>query len=222
MRVGILGAGQLGKMLAMAGKNIGVECAFFDEPEEACARSEGRYFRYDENNFNDVLKDFLQYIDLATFETENIPIRITDQIATVKPLLPKSQILSICQDRLKEKKFFKQLKIPSARSQAVTTADSLVNLPNVFSFPFILKTTKEGYDGKGQMLIENKQDLGLAWNKLQPKPLIAEEFIPYDRELSIICVRDFRGSISFYPLIENKHENGILKYQLPLVKYQKI
>lgn len=214
MRIGVLGAGQLGRMLAMAGSKIDIECAFFDKVEDACAQSFGRYFKYNEENLNNVLEDFLSYVDIVTFETENVSVKITEKIATIKPLLPKSQVLTICQDRLKEKKFFNQLKIPTPKFKAVTSADTLVNLPEEFDFPFVLKTTREGYDGKGQMIINNKQDLGLAWNKLNPKPLIAEEFINYDREVSIICVRNFKGDIKFYPLVENIHKNGILRFSL--------
>lgn len=209
-RLGILGGGQLARMLALAAYPLGIETLCLDPNPEACA---GQVTKIIQGNLNDksVLTQFLEQVDLITYETENIPLAAAQWVAQTRPLLPCAKILEIAQDRLKEKSFFQALQIPTARFAAVSSEEDLKKAIADIGLPTVLKTRRLGYDGKGQYIIESESDISKAWSQLQNQELILEQFIHFDFEVSLIGVRSQQGEIRYYPLIKNHHRQGILQ-----------
>ncbi len=210
MRVGILGAGQLGRMLALAGYPLGIDFVFLDPAPEACAAALGDHIVADYSN-GEALRAFCDRIDVATYEFENVPVTAAEFVAARVPLRPGVEALSIGQDRLREKQLFESLNIPVPRYAPVDTHDDLHAALAVTGMPAVLKTRRLGYDGKGQAIIRAPRDVEIAWAKLgNGQPLILESFVDFERELSCIGVRGLDHKMEFYPVIENVHRDGIL------------
>jgi len=210
MVIGILGAGQLARMLALAGKPLGLKFIFLDPTPESCAADLGKHLI---GNYTDkaLLTQFAAEADIITYEFENVPVEIIHFLAESTPVYPPEKALAIGQDRITEKQFFRDLSIPTAPFAAVSSlADLEQAMPNI-GYPAILKTRRLGYDGKGQVVLRNEQDLAAAWDAVQNAPCVVEGFIPFDREVSIIASRSVSGEIVYYPLSENTHEKGILR-----------
>lgn len=207
MRIGILGGGQLGRMLALAGYPLGLEFAFYDPDKTCCSRELAPTTHADFNDLNSLLK-FSDQVDLLTYENENLPVEILQHLT--KTIHPNLKAIEICQDRLLEKSFVNDLGIPTAAFVAVDCVDDLKEAAKQLSFPFILKTRRHGYDGKGQYRIKDPQDFLQFTNEALSKGCIAEQFVPFDREFSIIAVRNQQGETVFYDLCENIHRDGIL------------
>jgi 5-(carboxyamino)imidazole ribonucleotide synthase len=209
MRVGILGAGQLGRMIALAGYPLGVYCRLLDPNEVTSA---GRLAdvvngRYDDP---DALDRFVTRLDAVTYEFENVDTAAVDHLEGRVPVRPGRRALEVAQDRLIEKSFFRDHDIQTAD---FAPADSLAELEAAVEevgLPVILKTRRFGYDGKGQAVIQEPEDVRAAWEAVGGVPLIVEAFVPFDRELSILSVRGPQGDMAFYPLVENHHVHGIL------------
>lgn len=214
MKIGILGAGQLGRMLALAGYPLDLDFVFLDPATEACAAPLGEhlYAGYDDEN---ALAEFCRQIDIATYEFENVPARTAEFVGGRVPLLPAPVALTVGQDRLSEKTLFDSLKIPVPRYMPVATREALDVAVRVVGLPAVLKTRRLGYDGKGQAVLRKPEDLDVAWEKLGKQPLILEAFVPFERELSCIVVRGKRGELAFYPVVENVHRDGILRVATP-------
>jgi 5-(carboxyamino)imidazole ribonucleotide synthase len=214
VKIGILGAGQLGRMLALAGYPLGLEFAFLDPAEEACAASLGERIKADYLD-QEALARFCAGIDLATYEFENVPQAAADFVAARVPLLPRPQALTAGQDRLGEKQMFVSLGIPVPRFVAVSSREGLANAVQHTGLPAVLKTRRMGYDGKGQFVLRSAADLDAAWAALGAQPLILEAFVPFQREVSCLSVRGRDGEVRFYPLVENVHRSGILRTARP-------
>jgi 5-(carboxyamino)imidazole ribonucleotide synthase len=185
--VGVIGGGQLGRMLALAGIPLGLSFRFLDPAADAPAREVGKLLvgDYDDPELLDRLADGAKVV---TYEFENVPVDSARRTRAI----PSARALEVAQDRLAEKQLFRRLGIPTVRID-----------DEVQSFPAILKTRRYGYDGRGQHLVESRPD---------PDPaLILEERVAFDRELSLIAVRGQLGETRFYPLVENVHEGGILR-----------
>lgn len=210
MKVGVLGAGQLGRMLALAGYPMGLEFVFYDRDQEACAGQVGRLV-IGEFEDQDRLTAFAQQVDIVTVEFENIPLAALKHVAQYVPVYPDPDAVNKAQDRLVEKQFFKSLDIPTPEFYAVDNAASLADILAIHSEPLVIKSRRFGYDGKGQVLADSSSSGAEIWASLGNVPLIAEQRIQFNRELSIIAARNQHGNICFYPLIENLHEKGILK-----------
>jgi 5-(carboxyamino)imidazole ribonucleotide synthase len=210
--IGVLGAGQLGRMLALAGYPLGLEFAFYDKPVNAPAAHLGQYFSSCQQG--DALAQFLAVAGVVTYETENVPLSLAEQIAKHKRLYPGIQSLRLGQNRIAEKKLFKQLNIPTPAYQEVHNEAELKAAVADIGLPAVLKTVTLGYDGKGQILLKEEADLARAWQKLQGDPLVVEAFVYYQREVSIIGVRNRESEMAFYPVTENYHHQGILRYSL--------
>lgn len=209
-RVGILGGGQLARMLALGGAPLGLECAFVDPTEDACAFAFGRAIRapYDDPT---ALDELAAFADVVTFEFENVPASVVERLAARVPVAPGARALAVAQDRLVEKSTLRDLGVGTADYVAVDTAEDLQAAADQLGFPFVLKTRREGYDGKGQAVLREAADLlnhGLAFGK---DALIAEAFVPFTRELSVIAVRSAAGEVRTYPVFENEHCDGILR-----------
>ncbi len=220
--IGVLGAGQLGRMLALAGYPLGLRFRFLDSAHEAPVRDLAEMITA---AFDDqaALDRFASGLELATFEFENVPVETVRRLAHHVPVYPPPAALEASQDRLTEKTFFQQLGIPTAPFVAVQTRPDLDRALDETGFPAILKTRRMGYDGKGQCLIRDRTGAEQAWQSLAPSAprrgiadagLILEGFVAFDREVSQIAVRGRTGELTYYPLVENHHAGGLLRRSL--------
>lgn len=210
MKIGVLGGGQLGRMLALAGYPLGLQFRFLDTNAEAPAGHLGELIVGDWND-TATLEQFGHGLDVVTYEFENVPCDAVKALAKACPVFPPAEALAMAQDRLEEKSIFSRLNIPTARFAQVDSADALKCALVDVGLPSVLKTRRLGYDGKGQFAIRHEEDVPKAWHKVGAAPSIVEAFIPFDRELSIIGVRSRDGVTAFYPLTENVHRDGILR-----------
>jgi 5-(carboxyamino)imidazole ribonucleotide synthase len=211
MNIGIIGAGQLGRMLALAGYPLGLRFVFLDQSEDAPGAQVGRIVR---GAFDDPagLAELASAVDIVTFDVENVPVDAIREIARQKPFLPPPNALGASQDRLDEKTLFRSLRIPTPPFAAVDSLSDLQKSVQSIGLPGVLKTRRLGYDGRGQYFLREPADIERAWNQLGSVPLIYEGFVDFSREVSIIGVRSTKGEIACYPLSANTHSSGILRY----------
>ena len=207
--VGILGAGQLARMLAQAGRSMGLKFIFLDPAEESCAAEFGEHICADWND-EVALRQLAQLSDVVTFEFENVPDSTARLIESLCPMYPPTRALFRSQDRIREKSMMQELGIPVAPFQAVSSRPDLISAVDEIGLPCVLKTRRFGYDGKGQFVLRFEEDLERAWQELGDHALICEGFVPFDLECSIIAARDKHGETVFWPLTQNLHRDGIL------------
>jgi len=208
--IGILGAGQLGRMLALAGYPHGLRFRFFDPAPASPAShlAEQICAPYDDEG---ALRRFAEGLALVTYEFENVPVAAARLLERHLPVYPPPAALEAAQDRLAEKQFFQRLGIPTPPFAAVDDRAGLDAAVRQLGLPAVLKTRRMGYDGKGQALLRSPEDAADAWRQLGGQPLILEAHVPFTRELSIIAVRGRDGATACYPLVENLHRGGILR-----------
>ena len=228
--IGILGGGQLGMMLAEAAMPLGYQCVFLEDSADCPASLYGKVFTSEQ------LEDFIAAADVFTLEFENTPTATVEYLANLSKsgskqgMFPPPIALDIAQDRLKEKGMFNTLDIATVPFISVNSEAELQQACDELGLPIVLKTSRGGYDGKGQFVIKTDNDIKVAWQDLKdavtgkgaltqtPAPLIAEGFINFSRELSIIAARTQNGQVRCYDLVENHHYHGILaKTQAPAV-----
>jgi 5-(carboxyamino)imidazole ribonucleotide synthase len=208
--VAVLGGGQLGRMLALAGIPLDVEFRFLDPVEGAPASAVGDLVvgaLGDESALIEVARG----ATVVTYEWEGVPADAARFLASAVPVRPGARSLEVSQDRLTEKETFRALDIATAAFAPVDDLPSLRTAVEQVGLPAILKTRRGGYDGKGQMRLETLGDLGPAWDELGGVPLIIESVVPFDRELSVLAVRGLDGAVACWPLVANHHEGGILR-----------
>ena len=210
MRVGVLGGGQLGRMLALAGYPLGLQFRFLDHSAGAPAGQVGE-LRVAEFDDADAIARFAEGLDVATYEFENVPASTAAALSARVDLAPSARALETAQDRLSEKECFVRLGIPTPAFAAVDSEESLAAAVAKIGLPAVLKTRRLGYDGKGQRVLRTDAHVRGAWEALGRVPLILEQFIPFSRELSMLGVRGRDGSVAFYPVVENQHREGILR-----------
>jgi len=243
MKIGILGAGQLGRMLALAGYPLGHRFRFLDPASDSPASLLADHLTFDYAD-NSALEQFANGLDVVTYEFENVPVDAARHLEKFVPVYPPPIALEKAQDRFVEKSFFQELSIPtpkfesgllkriadnkngfvkriadgeSALSKRTPALASDASVADGIGFPAVLKTRRMGYDGKGQTVVNTEAELesGLSKRTADESDLfILEEFVAFDREVSIIGVRNKSGEIKFYPLIENHHREGILRLSL--------
>jgi 5-(carboxyamino)imidazole ribonucleotide synthase len=231
--IGILGGGQLGYMLALAGYPLGLHFRFFDPSPEAPV---GRIAPRVSAEFSDesALEKFANGLELVTYEFENVPVESVRFLAEHVPVLPSAAALEVAQDRISEKNLFQDLGIPTTEFEPVSGRDDLDTAVKKIGLPAILKTSRMGYDGKGQWLLKTPEDVARAKAELPEQsagtndsnsataaaaaprgtPYILEKFVAFTRELSVIAVRSRNGETAVYPLVENHHRAGILRLSL--------
>ena len=211
--IGVLGAGQLARMLALAGIPLGFKFLYVDPSPSSPASLLGEQIVAP---FEDAtaLQKLAESSDLITYEFENIPVSVVRKLAQTRSVYPPPKALESSQDRLLEKQFFNQHGIATAPFYPVDDQPSLEQAITVLKLPLILKTRRLGYDGKGQFLVKSLEDAITAFKELGQKGIIAEGFVQFDRELSCIAVRGIDGATFFYPLVENFHHQGILRLSL--------
>ncbi len=209
MRIGIIGAGQLGRMMALSGIPLGLDFAMYDRSTDVPGAAVAPVVagRFDDRRR---LARFARSVDVVTFDWENVPVESARAIAKIRPVWPPPRALEVAQDRVAEKKLFLRLGMRVAPFAAVDTERDLARAIRDLGAPGILKTRRLGYDGKGQAHIRRARDAADAWQRLAGSPLIYERFVDFSREVSLIAARDRAGAIRCYPLVENEHDRGIL------------
>ncbi len=213
--VGVIGGGQLGRMLALAGHTLGLR---FRCLEPGADSPMGQVAEQIMGDYDDAgaLMQLAAGCDVITYEFENVPVATVAHLSQRVPIYPPALALEVSQDRWHEKSCFKQLGIPTPPFARVNGADDLETaLVAVGGLPAVLKTRRFGYDGKGQWVLRNEADVAAAQADLHKHEVttgyIVEGFVPFQRELSIIAVRGTTGALAFYPLVENQHRDGILR-----------
>ncbi|MFA1287854.1 5-(carboxyamino)imidazole ribonucleotide synthase [Xanthomonas axonopodis pv. nakataecorchori] len=215
--VGILGGGQLARMLVLAGAPLGIRFAVFDPAADACA---GQVAPLQVGAFDDVasLAAFAEQVDVITFDFENVPATSAQQLAAQVPVFPSPAALAVAQDRLSEKTLFRELGIPVPEFAAIDDRAGLDAALARIGTPCVLKTRRFGYDGKGQFRIKSLADADAAWDALGAQAahvgLIVEAFVPFQREVSVVAVRGRDGEFRAWPLTENWHVDGVLSASL--------
>jgi 5-(carboxyamino)imidazole ribonucleotide synthase len=207
--IGVLGAGQLGRMLALSGYVLGMRFRFFDPAISSPAGMLADHWACDYSDAS-ALERFADGLGMITFEFENVPVEAARYLERFVPVFPPPIALEKSQDRFVEKSFLCELGIPTPGF----TTDFANGQMYKFGFPSVLKTRRMGYDGKGQVVLRSEIELKSELNNKNGGEAILEEFIPFDRELSIIGVRNKTGELRFYPLVENHHQEGILRLSL--------
>jgi 5-(carboxyamino)imidazole ribonucleotide synthase len=213
MKLGILGGGQLGRMIALAGYPLGVRSTVLEpgsgsSATQVCGHVAGEFDDYQS------LYELAKASDVVTFEFENVPVESARWLAERVPVFPPPRALAVSQERLAEKQFFQSLGIPTPPFAAVENENDFLKALKEIGLPAVLKTRRFGYAGKGQAVLRTQADADAAWQRLGGRPLVLEGFVPFDRELSVIAVRGRDGQIVTYPLIENTHHDGILHRSL--------
>lgn len=213
MTIGILGGGQLGYMLALAGYPLGLHFRFLDPSPEAPV---GRIAQRVTADYTDhtALEKFASGLELVTYEFENVPVEATKFLAERVPVYPPPAALEAAQDRLAEKTLFCSLGISTTDFVSIAKPTEFEAAVKELGLPAVLKTSRMGYDGKGQWILRTGDDVAKAKAGLPKVALILERFVPFRRELSILAVRSSNGETAFYPLVENHHRGGILRLSL--------
>jgi len=211
MKVGILGGGQLARMLALAGYPLGLQFIVLDPSADACATQVAELIQADYDD-QVALQKLVAQVDVVTFEFENVPSESLKYLQENCLVFPPPIALQTAQDRLNEKNMFSKLDIPVPAFVAIDTRQQLEQAVEQIGLPAVLKTRSMGYDGKGQIVLNSQHEIGSAWEQLGGRPLIIESMVAFDREVSIIAVRNHNGEILYYPLSENTHHQGILHY----------
>jgi len=210
MRIGIIGAGQLGQMLGFAARAQGYTCCFLDPGKNPPAARIGPVIqaRFDDRVALSVLAE---KCDVVTYEFENVPVDALDDVADIVPIYPPLDALRQAQDRLAEKRLFAALDIPIPGYRRIDSAADLRDAAATLGVPLVVKTRRLGYDGKGQFVLREKQQIDAAWQDLGGRDLIAEQWVDFDYEVSAIGVRSADGGIATYCLTQNEHTDGILR-----------
>ncbi len=215
--VGILGGGQLARMLALSGAPLGLRFLAMDSVADACA---SQFAPMVVGDYRDevALAEFARRIDCATFDFENVPAESAQWLAERVPVFPSPRALAVAQDRLQEKTLFNRLGIGTPEFRDIDTRLALDAALEEIGAPSILKTRRLGYDGKGQFRIRTRADADAAWSALGAQAatvgLILEGFVAFERELSVIAVRGRDGEFRTWPITENWHESGVLSLSL--------
>jgi 5-(carboxyamino)imidazole ribonucleotide synthase len=209
--IGILGGGQLGRMLATAAARLGFKCHIFGPDPASPAFDVVHRTTCADYTDTEALDRFAADVDVVTYEFENVPAETAMFLAARVPVLPDPKILATTQDRLAEKAFVAGLDIPTAAYAAVAAPGDLAAALDRVGRPAVLKTRRFGYDGKGQAAIENGTDPEAAWRQVGGQPCILEAFVPFAREISVVAARGADGAVECFDVTENEHRDHILK-----------
>jgi len=213
VNVGILGGGQLGYMLALAGYPLDFHFRFLDPSPQAPVGRIASRVTAEYTDF-EALEKFAHGLALVTYEFENVPVEAVRFLQKLVPIYPPPQALEAAQDRLSEKSLFQKRAIATTEFSPVNSPADLDNAVCKLGLPAVLKTCRLGYDGKGQWVLRTHEEVEHAKKEIPSAPLVLEKFVNFSRELSILAVRSRSGEIAFYPLVENHHRGGILRLSL--------
>ena len=208
--IGILGGGQLGRMLSLAASKLGMRTHIYCPDANSPAFEVTPHKTVAAYDDEAALAAFADAVDVITYEFENVPAATAEFLAARKPLRPGARALAISQDRLAEKAFLAGKNIPVAPHRAVETLADLEAAIDALGLPAVLKTTRLGYDGKGQRILRDRADAAAAFAALEPKPLVLEAFVPFDKEISVVVARNTAGEVRNFDPAENVHRDHIL------------
>ena len=212
--IGIVGGGQLGRMSAMAAARLGYRSNVLTDDPDGPAAQVATAITLGDHADPDALRRFAGAVDVVTFEFENVSADGLDLLASMRPVRPDGAILRISQDRLAEKRFLAGAGIPLAPWHPVDTPASLDEAAEALGLPFVLKTTRLGYDGKGQRVLRRRDGLHDAFEALSPHPLVAEAFVDFACELSVMVARGLDGTVRAFDTVQNRHRDHILDLTL--------
>ena len=208
--IGILGGGQLGRMLSVAASRLGYRCHIY-EPGASPAGDVAYKVTTAPYEDEAALRAFAASVDVITYEFENVPTSALDLLESLKPIRPNRRALAISQDRISEKTFLNDLGLATALWAAVNSETDLHAAAETIGLPAILKTTRLGYDGKGQVKLTDAADIPAAWASMNDAPCVLEGFVAFDREVSVIAARSLDGQVACFDPGENIHREGILR-----------
>ena len=209
MKIGVLGAGQLGRMLALSGYQLNHQFGFTAKSNNDPSSLLGVVFN--EHETDNSAESLINFADVITYESENTDVEIIRNVSKSIKVFPGEKSLFIAQHRVREKSLFSKLNIPCAPYQTVNSLSDLILAVKNIGLPAILKTATDGYDGKGQFIINRDDQINDAWSSMNGVESILEGFVTFKRELSLIAVRGIDSDHRYYPLVENTHHNGILR-----------
>ncbi|MBV9565044.1 MAG: 5-(carboxyamino)imidazole ribonucleotide synthase [Bradyrhizobium sp.] len=209
--IGILGGGQLGRMLAMAAARLGLRCQVFAPDPDSAAFDVVQHATCAEYADVEALELFANDVDIITYEFENVPSAAAMILGARRPVLPDRKILETTQDRLAEKEFIGKLGIGTADYADVASAAGLRAAAARIGLPAVVKTRRFGYDGKGQAMLRGGDDIERVWTELGTNSAILEAFVPFEREISVIAARSADGQVECFDVTENEHRDHILK-----------
>jgi 5-(carboxyamino)imidazole ribonucleotide synthase len=212
--IGIVGGGQLGRMLAMAAARLGYRCHILTPEEDSPAAQVSAGVTLGDYEHPATLREFADAVDVVTFEFENVSAEGLELLASLKPVRPTPAVLRVSQDRIVEKRFLNDAGVPTAPWRLLSTMSELTAAAEEIGLPAVLKTTRLGYDGKGQAMLRRPEDLAAGFASLYPKPLILEGFIDYAMEISVVVARGADGTVSAFDTVENRHRDHILDLTL--------
>ena len=210
--IGVLGGGQLGRMLALAAARLGFDAIVLSPEPDSCAAAVAAHKILADYADLEALETLAQVADVVTFEFENVPAIVVERLVRLRlPVAPGPRALAVAQDRVDEKTFLNGCGAPTVGFAAVKTAEDVRKGLDALGAPALLKTRREGYDGKGQTWVESHADAAAAFERLGGRPAILEARADFRRELSVIAARGRNGDVVAYPLGENHHEAGVLR-----------
>ena len=208
--IGIIGGGQLARMLALEARRMGYRIAVLDPDPEGSAMRLADISVTGALDSLEAARSLAEHSDVITLDTEHVPAELLERLEVLKPVRPSSNVLRIVQDRFEQRRFLEAQGLPQVRNAPVSSAESLRAAARAVGFPCVIKTRRSGYDGKGQARVDREEDLGDAWRTLGEAPAVIESFVHFDREISVLLARDLGGNIRFHPIAENSHRRGIL------------
>ncbi len=212
--IGIVGGGQLGRMSALAAARLGYRCHVLTDDAGGPAAQVASAITLGGHDQPDMLRRFAEAVEIVTFEFENVSAEGLDLLASLRPVRPSVEILRISQDRVAEKRMLQAAGIPVAPWHAVGNGDELDAAARALGYPFVLKTTRLGYDGRGQAVIRDADAARAAFDRLRPHPLVAERLVAFACELSVMVARGLEGMIRTYDTVQNRHRDHILDVTL--------
>ena len=208
--IGIVGGGQLGRMSALAAARLGYRCHILTPEPDSPAGQVAAGVTLGDYEDPEVLRAFAARVDVITFEFENVSAAGLDLLASLKPVRPSPAVLRLSQDRVDEKTFLNAAGVPTAPWRAVDSLDALHAAAAALGLPAILKTTRLGYDGKGQALLRAEAELAPAFADLAPHPLVLESFVDFACEVSVVVARGADGALAAFDTVQNSHRDHIL------------
>ena len=212
--IGLVGGGQLGRMSALAAARLGYRCHILTRETDSPAAQVSHAVTISDYSDPVSLRAFADAVDVISFEFENVSAEGLDLLSSIRPVRPAPSVLRISQDRIDEKTFLNNAGVATAPWAAVTSRQELDDAVARLGLPAVLKTTRLGYDGKGQAMLRSPEDLDAAWERLSPRPLVLEGFVDFAREISVVIARGADGSVAAFDTVENRHRHHILDLTL--------
>jgi 5-(carboxyamino)imidazole ribonucleotide synthase len=212
--IGLVGGGQLGRMSALAAARLGYRCHILTRETDSPAAQVSHAVTISDYSDPASLRMFAAAVDVISFEFENVSAEGLDLLASLRPVRPAPSVLRISQDRIEEKTFLNSSGVATALWAPIGSRAELHEAAHRLGLPAVLKTTRLGYDGKGQATLRNLADLDAAWDRLTPKPLVLEKFVDFAQELSVVVARGADGGLSAFDTVENRHRQHILDLTL--------